>query len=398
MLGRNVSDILPKEQADYVIEKVHETIKTNQVVSGEYALQIGGKETWFSYSTSRISDSTAIWVAHDITQQKRSELVQNSISRITQTVITSADIQELYHSIHSLLGELVPADNFYIALYDPVSELISFPYSVDQFDESAPVMTKDHGLTGYVIRTGRPILATQDVFDQLLQQGEVDLVGTMGVDWLGVPLIVNGRIIGVMAVQSYTKEIHYDQNDLNVMEIVSTQVAQVIERKRLEEEIRTLSLTDDLTKLCNRRGFNLLAEAELKQANRKKRKMLLFYGDVDDLKGINDTCGHAQGDQALMDVSDLLKNCFREGDILSRIGGDEFVVLAVDADVENAETLTHRIRSSLEKLNRQENHPHQLCLSIGFAIYDPEAPCTVSELIARADESMYHQKKVSKRK
>jgi GGDEF domain-containing protein len=66
--------------------------------------------------------------------------------------------------------------------------------------------------------------------------------------------------------------------------------------------------------------------------------------------------------------------------------------------VENAETLTHRIRSSLEKLNRQENHPHQLCLSIGFAIYDPEAPCTVSELIARADESMYHQKKVSKRK
>jgi diguanylate cyclase (GGDEF)-like protein/PAS domain S-box-containing protein len=398
MLGRNVSDILPKEQADYVIEKVHETIKTNQVVSGEYALQIGGKETWFSYSTSRISDSTAIWVAHDITQQKRSELVQNSISRITQTVITSADIQELYHSIHSLLGELVPADNFYIALYDPVSELISFPYSVDQFDESAPVMTKDHGLTGYVIRTGRPILATQDVFDQLLQQGEVDLVGTMGVDWLGVPLIVNGRIIGVMAVQSYTKEIHYDQNDLNVMEIVSTQVAQVIERKRLEEEIRTLSLTDDLTRLCNRRGFNLLAEAELKQANRKKRKMLLFYGDVDDLKGINDTCGHAQGDQALMDVSDLLKNCFREGDILSRIGGDEFVVLAVDADVENAETLTHRIRSSLEKLNRQENHPHQLCLSIGFAIYDPEAPCTVSELIARADESMYHQKKVSKRK
>jgi diguanylate cyclase (GGDEF)-like protein/PAS domain S-box-containing protein len=398
MLGRYVHDILPKKQADFTIDKVRETIKTNEVVSGEYALQINGKETWFAFSTSRISEATAIWVAHDITQQKRSELVQNAISRITQTVITSADIQELYHSIHSLLGELVPADNFYIALYDPVSELISFPYSVDQYDDSPPVMTKDHGMTGYVIRTGRPILATREVFDRLMEQGEVDLVGTMGVDWLGVPLIVNGRIIGVLAVQSYTEDIHYDRYDLNVMEIVSTQVAQVIERKRLEEEIRILSLTDDLTRLWNRRGFNLLAKEEVKQANRKKRKMLIFYGDVDDLKGINDTYGHAQGDQALIDVSEILKSCFREGDILSRIGGDEFVALAVDAELENAETMTSRIRSSLEELSRKGKRPYQLCLSVGFAIYDPEAPCTVSELIARADEFMYRQKKVKKRK
>jgi diguanylate cyclase (GGDEF)-like protein/PAS domain S-box-containing protein len=398
LFGRCVYDILPKKQADLIINNVRETIQTNQVVSGEYSLQIGGKEIWFSFSTSRISDTTAIWVAHNITQQKRSESVQNALTRITQTVITSSDIQELYRSIHFLLGELVHADNFYIALFDPVSELISFPYYVDQYDDSPPVMTIDHGLTGYVIRTGRPILATQEIFDRLLQQGKVDLVGTTGVDWLGVPLIVNGRIIGVMAVQSYTEEIHYDQKDLNVMEIVSTQVAQVIERKRLEEEIRILSLTDDLTKLWNRRGLNLLAEEEFKKANRKKRKMVIFYGDVDDLKGINDTCGHAQGDQALMDVSDLLKNCFREADILSRIGGDEFVVLAVDADLENAKTMTRRIRSSLEKLNCQGHRPYQLCLSMGYAIYDPETPCTVSELIARADESMYHQKKDTKRK
>ncbi|GEM_PF-537293 len=398
MLGRCVSDILPKDQADNVIDSVRETIKTNKVVSGEYTLQINGKETWFSFSTSRISDTTAIWVAHDITQQKRSESVQNAISRITQTVITSADIQELYRSIHSLLGELVPADNFYIALYDPVSELISFPYFVDQYDDSAPVMTIDHGMTGYVIRTGRPILATPEIFDRLLEQGKVDLVGTTGVDWLGVPLIVNGRIMGVMAVQSYSKDVHYDQNDLNVMEIVSTQVAQVIERKRLEEEIRILSLTDDLTRLWNRRGFNLLAEEELKQANRKKKKMLLFYGDVDGLKGINDAFGHAQGDQALVDVSNLLKNCFREGDVLSRIGGDEFVVLAVDAGQENIETMTERFRSCLEEHSHMDNRPYKLHLSLGCAIYDPAAPCTVSELIARADESMYRQKKVKKKK
>ena len=144
-------------------------------------------------------------------------------------------------------------------------------------------------------------------------------------------------MIGVMAVQIYTPGIHYDQEDLNLLEFVSTQVAQAIERKRMEEEIRSLSLTDELTGLYNRRGFTLLAEQEVKLAHRMNRTMLLFFCDVDNLKGINDTHGHAQGDLALKEVSAILKETFREADILARLGGDEFVVLAVDASLESAE-------------------------------------------------------------
>jgi diguanylate cyclase (GGDEF)-like protein/PAS domain S-box-containing protein len=334
----------------------------------------------------------------DITERKQIELIQNAIYRITQTAIIGDGIDALYQSIHSILGELIPAENFFIALYDSANGLISFPYFIDQYDEPPSAPTQMQGLTGYVIRTGRPLLATPEVFDRLVQQGEVEAMGTAGVDWLGVPLKVGERMIGVMAVQSYTQGIHFNQEDMDLLEFVSTQVAQAIERKRLEEEIRSLSLTDELTGLFNRRGFTLLAEQEVKLAHRKNRTMLLFFGDMDNLKTINDTLGHAHGDLALKEVSAILKGCFREADILARIGGDEFVVLALDASVESAEIMTNRIQAALEARNQQGDETYHLTLSLGIARYDPEAPCTVSELIAQADGMMYDQKQARKGK
>jgi diguanylate cyclase (GGDEF)-like protein len=203
---------------------------------------------------------------------------------------------------------------------------------------------------------------------------------------------VDGRVMGVMAVQSYTQGIHFDQEDLNLLEFISNQVAQAIERKRMEQEIRILSLTDELTGLSNRRGFTLLAEQEMRLANRINKSMLLVFSDIDDLKVINDTYGHAQGDLALIDVAAILKETFRETDILARFGGDEFVILAVDAVLESAETITNRIQSKLERHNQQGDCPYQLTLSIGIARFNPETPSTMSELIAQADGLMYQQK------
>ena len=157
------------------------------------------------------------------------------------------------------------------------------------------------------------LIATREKYDQLVQQGEVKAVGTMetvGEEFLSVPLKIEGRLIGVIGLQSYLKGIHFKQVDLDLLEFVSTQVAQAIERKRLEEEIRSLSLSDELTGLNNRRGFTLLAEQEVKLALRMKRAMLLFFGDIDNLKTINDTWGHAQGDIALKEISVILKKNF----------------------------------------------------------------------------------------
>jgi diguanylate cyclase (GGDEF)-like protein len=372
------------------MQQVLETKQTRQIV---YDLIIEDQHVQFETSISPMAEDTTIWVAHDITKRRRFELVQNTIFRITQASITSAGIDALYHSIHSILGELIPAENFFIALYEQDKGLISFPYYVDQFDEAPPTPTPIQGLTGYVIRSGHPLLAPPEVFDRLVLQGEVEVVGTPGEDWMGAPLKVEGRIIGVMAVQSYSKKIHFDQEDLNLLEFVSTQVAQVIERKRMEQEIISLSLTDELTGLYNRRGFTVLAEQEMKLAQRFKRSVSLFFFDVDALKTINDSFGHAQGDAALKEVSAILKETFRVADIPARIGGDEFVVLAPDASIESAIILTKRIQTRLERRNQKGERPYHLSLSVGISRFDPETPHSINELISQADDQMYLQKK-----
>jgi diguanylate cyclase (GGDEF)-like protein len=171
----------------------------------------------------------------------------------------------------------------------------------------------------------------------------------------------------------------------------------ITERMRLEEEIRSLSLTDDLTGLYNRRGFTLLAEQEVKLAHREKRSLLMVFSDVDDLKTINDNWGHAYGDLALKEISAILKESLRESDILGRIGGDEFVALALAVSEGSTEIITNRIQSALEARNRQGDKPYHLAFSFGIASYDPQTPSTLDELIAQADGLMYQQKQVRKR-
>ncbi|MBC8507776.1 MAG: diguanylate cyclase [Chloroflexi bacterium] len=170
----------------------------------------------------------------EIAEHKRSDRVRDAIYRISQAMISTDCIEELYPAIHRILGDLISAENFYIAIYDPASDLIHFPYYRDQYDEQPPAAKPGRGLSEYVIRTGSLLLATPEVFTKLVQQGEVELIGTKPVDWLGAPLKVEDRIIGVMAVQSYSDEIRFDQENYNFFRFVSTQVALAIEYKRSE--------------------------------------------------------------------------------------------------------------------------------------------------------------------
>jgi diguanylate cyclase (GGDEF)-like protein len=120
--------------------------------------------------------------------------------------------------------------------------------------------------------------------------------------------------------------------------------------------------------------------------------MLLFFGDVDQLKLINDTLGHAQGDMALKGITSILKECFREADIMARIGGDEFVVLTTDDSRDSDEIIIKRIEAALIAFNQQPDKTYTLTLSLGVAHYDPSSPSTLDELLAKADSQMYLQK------
>jgi transcriptional regulator with GAF, ATPase, and Fis domain len=133
---------------------------------------------------------------------------------------------------------MMPVENFYIALYDANKDLISFPYYVDLYDQPPQPAKPERGLTEYVMRTKQPLWAPEPVFRKLVEQGEVEVVGSDSNDWIGVPLKVEERVIGVMVTQSYTPGVLYTQDDFDLMEFVSTQVAVSIERKSAEDALR----------------------------------------------------------------------------------------------------------------------------------------------------------------
>jgi PAS domain S-box-containing protein len=170
---------------------------------------------------------------------QRAERLQRAIYRITEAAQSASSLEQLCGAIHAIIGELMPARNFYIALYDPDTDFLKFPYWVDEFDDIPPLDHPGKGLTEYVLRTGQPLLAAPTVFERLVQSGDVEPVGAPSLDWLGVPLKTRaGETIGVMTVQTYSDSVRYGEADKNVLEFVSTQVAMMIERKRADEALR----------------------------------------------------------------------------------------------------------------------------------------------------------------
>jgi diguanylate cyclase (GGDEF)-like protein/PAS domain S-box-containing protein len=171
----------------------------------------------------------------------------------------------------------------------------------------------------------------------------------------------------------------------------------VTERKRMEEELRSMSLRDELTGLYNRRGFVTLAAQELKMADRLKRGIFILYADLDGLKGINDAWGHKEGDRVLKETAVILKKTFRNSDIIARIGGDEFVIVPIGTAGDNLDVITSRLQKNIDIQNKKSHLNYILSLSVGIAYYDPEHPVTIEELLTTADALMYDQKRNKRR-
>jgi len=166
----------------------------------------------------------------------------------------------------------------------------------------------------------------------------------------------------------------------------------ITERRRAEESVRALSLVDELTGLSNRRGFFALAGQQIKIAARAKARLFLIFADMDELKSVNDTFGHAAGDQLIRDAARVFRETFRDSDIIARIGGDEFVALMIATDSTDLERILPRLRRKIAG-RRARGQRGRLALSVGFAEYDPQSPRSLEELINRADEMMYEEKR-----
>jgi diguanylate cyclase (GGDEF)-like protein len=168
---------------------------------------------------------------------------------------------------------------------------------------------------------------------------------------------------------------------------------EVTERRQMVETIRVMSLTDGLTGLLNRRGFTTLAEQQLRTSIRTRNRLWLVFADLDGLKEINDRLGHEAGDRALRDVSELLRTgTFREADLVARFGGDEFAILATEISPTDGTTLIQRIDDAVRRANETPGRAFALSLSAGVALFEPDRPRTLDELIGEADRHMYEAK------
>ena len=168
----------------------------------------------------------------------------------------------------------------------------------------------------------------------------------------------------------------------------------ITEYKMMEEKLHSLSLTDELTGLYNRRGLFTITEQLLKILKRQKKGIFILYADVDNLKNINDTLGHKEGDAALIRIAKILKKSYRDSDVIARIGGDEFVVVPIGTTGDNIDKITTRLQIGLDTNNANTNSRYKLSVSTGIAYYDPENPCSVDELLIKGDKSMYEKKRL----
>lgn len=198
-------------------------------------------------------------ILRDVTERNRNERIREALFEISEAVYTAQDINQLYEKIHKVVGKLMSSKNFYIAIYNEAEQTISFPYWVDEYDPPQPTKKLSRGLTEYVLRTGKPALIDAERDLELRRLGEVELIGSPQAIWLGVPLKVGEKTIGVIVVQDYENEKAFGEEEVQILTFVSEQIAIAIERKRHTDEINRIA--EELRQLNNTKDkfFSIIA-------------------------------------------------------------------------------------------------------------------------------------------
>lgn len=339
------------------------------------------------------ADGVRIAVARDVTELKRAELMQAALHAISEAAHSAEDLLALFRHIHRIVGELLPARNFFVALYDADRDELSFPYFVDEHDSPPPTQSLASGtLSSEVIRSGQALLLTPDTRLELPDRVR-PIVGRDSLEWLGVPLGGQQGVIGALVVQSYSGEVRYNEQDKALLQFVSTQIAAAIERKKSATRLQYLAQHDQLTSLPNRGLFHDRLRTALAAARRGQRQLAVLYLDLDRFKQVNDHHGHDVGDLLLREVAARIRQCVRESDTVGRIGGDEFVVLLDDTGpADHAVVVAAKIGATLRQPFELAGTRLQVSASIGIALY-PTHGEDARQLLRRADDAMYDAKR-----
>jgi len=342
-----------------------------------------------------------IFLLNDITKRKTSEVINSVLYNISRAANSNISLKELYPIIRKELTSIIDTTNFYIALFDEEKNKLYFSYYADEVgerDENFLVSSYNNSdnIFNYIFKTGQSLLLNYNKYKKMVTRGDFNYhdVITNKQIWLGVPLKIEGKIIGSMILQSYTDPKLYSEKDIKLMEFVSQQIATAIDRKQAEEKLKFLSLYDPLTRLPNRVLFYDRIKQEIAFARREQKKFVLMFLDLDNFKQVNDKFGHDAGDELLRETAKRFNSLLRESDTVCRLGGDEFIILLprLKHPRENTEDIIQKIFSTFHEPFMIKDNPVNIHLSIGVTLY-PDNGEEEEVLIKEADKAMYLAKK-----
>lgn len=375
----------------------------------------------------------ANWVLEaEIVERERAERLQRALFRISELSITVGSIERFYAEVHAVIDELLDARNFYIALLSDDGGRLEFPYSVDERDLVRQPRPLGAGLTEHVLRTGLPLLVDRADMARMERAGLLRSHGSLARCWLGVPLSRDGITIGVIAVQSYSAGSGFTTADQELLTFVAHHIDGALARKRAQEslrathaelesrvEARTRQLEQANRELRAQIGERVRAQQRLTHQARHdpltglpNRVFLLdrldammlethepghepfavLFLDLDRFKLINDSMGHAAGDAMLIEVGRRIRGAIAAGDMVARVGGDEFaIVLDSVADAEAADAVAAAIRNKLGRSMWVAGRELFPSASIGIALWQPRYR-HADELLRDADAAMYRAK------
>lgn len=382
---------------------------------------------------------TNAFLQKEIKEREHGEILQAALYTISELTAISQDMATFYQEIHKVLCSLMAAENCYIALLDAEHNKLRFPFYVDKFKPSALDRPLGRGFTEYVIRSGEAKLINTELADKLVAAGEIqrgvnsaNLATPLSHSWLGAPLKIEQRVIGVITVQSYDAGYHYSEQELSILRFVSQHIAvaiqrklaaekqkqhqeelerkvfestrelrqtnlflrlQVEERKKAEQKLFYDANHDALTGLANRQMFlHQLTQQLILSKRYPQTGMALLFLDLDRFKLINDTLGHHTGDAFLIECAKRLKMAVREHDLPARFGGDEFVVMLLNLhSPQDAKDVAQRIIDKFRQPYLVHAQSISSGVSIGIAPFQTEY-MQADSMLRDADAAMYHAK------
>lgn len=341
----------------------------------------------------------------------------STLYRLSLSITSGLEFSHILDTLHHQLSTLMPIDVFYVAQYNAATDMIHMPayFERDQNGELVPdrnvpsFTARPSGFAEYILRTGQ-MLYIPDTIDPTVElpAQPIHLGGAFSRSYLGIPLVWQQQISGLLSVQSYRAKAYSDEQ-IRLVQAVAVQTAIAMENARLYEEAQAarqtveatnhelqkalielehLATTDKLTGAFNRRKFDEIIHGEIKRALRFHASLSLVIIDIDHFKIINDTYGHIAGDQVLTQLVRLVAGNIRSFDTLTRWGGEEFLVLSPGNTLEQAVEMAERLRRIVELADFPE--VGKITISLGVSTYQPGD--TVDQLIRRADRALYFAK------